>query len=75
MEKKIVVATYDVETVFQVPTNWDVEKIAIYNGVVYYNFEIQPNLKGIDLHPKRPSSVYEADYENYYDYFVSGRQI
>ena len=73
MDKKIVVATYDVETVFQVPTEWDVNKIAIYNGVVYYNYEIQPNLKGIDLHPKRPSSIYEGEFDNYIDMIVSGR--
>jgi len=72
MDKKIIVATYDVETVYQVSNDWDVDKIAIYNGVVYYNYEIQPTLKGIDLHPKRPSSIYLGEYENYYDMIVSG---
>ena len=72
MDKKNIVATYDVETVYQVSNDWDVDKIAIYNGVVYYNYEIQPTLKGIDLHPKRPSSIYLGEYENYYDMIVSG---
>ena len=62
---KIIVSTYTLQTLYQIPSEWSMNDITIRHGIVYYQNVPKYDIEFIHIDDKTPASIIDGTIDDH----------